>query len=83
VNESIGLSKAHSGVNNIKIAFLDSWLKKGAVLDAGCGNGLYGLHCADKGCDVVICKGSRFFKFWNYFAKDDIGQSLPGFPQDC
>jgi len=53
VNESIGLSKAHSGVNNIKIAFLDSWLNKGAVLDAGCGNGLYGLHCADKGCDVV------------------------------
>lgn len=46
------LSKAHSGVNPLKIALLDSWLKTGAVLDAGCGNGLYGLHCADKGCDV-------------------------------
>jgi SAM-dependent methyltransferase len=47
------LSKYHPGVNPKKIKMLRDFLIDGRVLDVGCGNGLYGLDCADRGAEVL------------------------------
>lgn len=41
------------GVSNGKLRLLHDFAVSGCVLDVGCGNGLYGVHLAAMGCDVV------------------------------
>lgn len=36
-----------------KLRLLDDCIIPGKVLDVGCGNGLYGLHLATKGCELL------------------------------
>lgn len=42
------LSLYDTNANPGKSSLLDQYSKPGTLLDIGCGNGLYGLHCADK-----------------------------------
>jgi SAM-dependent methyltransferase len=47
------LSLYSNGVSFRKLKLLDEYPVSGKVLDVGCGNGLYGLYLAAKGCDVL------------------------------
>jgi SAM-dependent methyltransferase len=47
------LSLSAVGVSPGKLRLLDDFIVPGKVLDVGCGNGLYGLHLASKGCELL------------------------------
>ena len=47
------LSKYHKGINVKKTNLINSFILSGNVFDIGCGNGLYGLFCKEKGLKVT------------------------------
>ena len=51
--QPLQLSLYASGVSTGKLYLLNEFLKKGKVLDIGCGNGLYGLHLASQGYELL------------------------------
>jgi SAM-dependent methyltransferase len=48
-----GLSLYSRSISEGKLKLLEDYIGVGSVLDLGCGNGLYGLYLASRGCGVV------------------------------